>query len=223
MLNNPSKAAKIPISNKMRFQTSSALILSVLGILQTIPAFAQLQQSSPIMVDGVITESDAEAFTGSEGSDNNAMVESISPTSSPAPSPIQPLTMPEPQTPLKAAPANVPIVAQLFSSSPGPKQECRGNNVMQILFQQPLPTTATCYNTPSLAQCAKFVANKEDGCQARIFSSRDCVEVSFSNLAVFQPNPWPLGGLMRSVEFTCGIVSVEPKQISMGDVQLPGK
>lgn len=84
--------------------------------------------------------------------------------------------------------------------------------VMQMLFQQPLPTTPICYNTPSQAQCAKFVANKQDGCQARLFSAVNCAD--FFNLAVFQPDAWPVGGLIRSVEFTCGIVSKEPNQIS---------
>ncbi|KAB5582786.1 hypothetical protein GE09DRAFT_282751 [Coniochaeta sp. 2T2.1] len=106
--------------------------------------------------------------------------------------------------------SSLPITLTIFSSSPGPKL-CRGHVIASLTIPTPeglgLPTTRPeCYNLPAAApaaSCGTFVANKEDGCEVRLFAGWDCVE--FVNLAVFMPEVRPVGGRWRSFEVRCGV------------------
>jgi hypothetical protein len=193
-----SKFISIDIS-KMR----SILILAALGaayVSLTSAQQQQLQQQGPIMVDGVI-EGD-ESILGDQ-----AMVESIKP-----PKANSPVSINAPQ-PTAAAPPVIPISAMLYSSSPGPKV-CRGTPIFGLnLPKQGTPAGPTCYNMPSTASCGTFMANMEDGCQARLFAESNCL--SFVNLAVFLPELRPAGGSFRSIEITCGIKNVQPGSMNL--------
>ncbi|KAI3331182.1 hypothetical protein F4824DRAFT_475850 [Ustulina deusta] len=114
----------------------------------------------------------------------------------------------------------VPISAVLFDGSPGPK-DCRGNVVLNIDLTKPgaQHSTPTCYNVPGVAQCGNFLANKDDGCQARVFNEPDCR--TFANLAVFIPEMRAFGGYVRSIEITCGVVSETPPPLDLPGLQLP--
>ncbi|KAI0812870.1 hypothetical protein GGR55DRAFT_585220 [Xylaria sp. FL0064] len=117
----------------------------------------------------------------------------------------------------------VPISAILFDGPPGPKA-CRGNVVLNIGLTKPgaQHATPTCYNIPGVggvAQCGTFFANKDDGCEARVFNEPDCR--TFMNLAVFVPDARPFGGYVRSVEITCGIVGVTPPPLDLPGLKLP--
>ncbi|KAI0184942.1 hypothetical protein EV127DRAFT_220557 [Xylaria flabelliformis] len=116
----------------------------------------------------------------------------------------------------------VPISAILFDGSPGPK-DCRGNAILTVQLTKPgaQHSTPTCYNVPGggVAQCANFLANKDDGCQARIFSEPDCR--TFANLAVFIPEARAFGGYIRSLEVTCGVVSEAPPPLNLPGLKLP--
>ncbi|KAI0453834.1 hypothetical protein F5B21DRAFT_478031 [Xylaria acuta] len=114
----------------------------------------------------------------------------------------------------------VPISAVLFDGSPGPK-DCRGSAVLTIKLTKPgaQHSSPTCYNVPGVAQCANFLANKDDGCQARIFSEPDCL--TFANLAVFVPETRAFGGYIRSLEVTCGVVSEAPPPLDLPGLELP--
>ncbi|RYC54985.1 hypothetical protein CHU98_g11225 [Xylaria longipes] len=114
----------------------------------------------------------------------------------------------------------VPISAILFDGSPGPK-DCRGSAILSIGLTKPgaQHSTPTCHNVPGVAQCANFLANKDDGCQARIFSEPDCR--TFANLAVFVPEPRAFGGYIRSLEVTCGVVSEAPPPLNLPGLELP--
>ncbi|KAI1354837.1 hypothetical protein F5Y01DRAFT_272835 [Xylaria sp. FL0043] len=117
----------------------------------------------------------------------------------------------------------VPISAILFDGSPGPKA-CRGNVVLSISLTKPgaQHATPTCYNVPGVpgvAQCGNFRANKDDGCEARVFSEPDCR--TFANLAVFVPDAKPFGGYVRSLEITCGVVGVTPPPLDLPGLKMP--
>ncbi|KAI1274682.1 hypothetical protein F5Y07DRAFT_372522 [Xylaria sp. FL0933] len=117
----------------------------------------------------------------------------------------------------------VPISAILFDGSPGPKA-CRGNVVLNVSLTKPgaQHSTPTCYNIPGVggvAQCGNFLANKDDGCEARVYSEPDCR--TFANLAVFVPDARPFGGYVRSLEITCGIVGVTPPPLDLPGLKLP--
>ncbi|KAH9993898.1 hypothetical protein F4779DRAFT_221436 [Xylariaceae sp. FL0662B] len=114
----------------------------------------------------------------------------------------------------------VPISALLFSGSPGPK-DCRGNVIMNVGLPKPGSAHATpkCYNVPGVAQCATFAANKDDGCEARLFNEPNCL--TFANLAVFTPEKITFGGLLRSIEITCGIEGVTPPPLNLPGMDLP--
>ncbi|KAI1141359.1 hypothetical protein F5Y05DRAFT_409913 [Hypoxylon sp. FL0543] len=114
----------------------------------------------------------------------------------------------------------VAISAVLFSGSPGPK-DCRGTVTMSVRLPKPGSQHATprCYNVPGVAQCATFVANMDDGCQARLFNEPNCL--TFANLAVFTPEQKAVGGLLRSIEITCGIKSVTPPPLNLPGLKLP--
>ncbi|KAI1100649.1 hypothetical protein F4804DRAFT_336060 [Jackrogersella minutella] len=114
----------------------------------------------------------------------------------------------------------VPISALLFSGPPGPKN-CRGAVMANIQLPKPgsQHSTPTCYNVPGVAQCAAFIANMDDGCQARLFNEPNCL--TFANLAVFTPEQKAVGGLLRSIEITCGIESVTPPPLNLPGLELP--
>ncbi|KAI1638254.1 hypothetical protein F4809DRAFT_266043 [Biscogniauxia mediterranea] len=131
--------------------------------------------------------------------------------------PSQPSPPPQPE----AEPV-VPISAILFSGAPGPK-DCRGSALMRVSLAKPGAQHAQprCYNVPagSVAQCALFTANQDDGCQARLFAEPDCL--TFANLAVFTPEKKPMGGVVRSVEIRCGVVSEAPPPLKLPGMILP--
>lgn len=117
----------------------------------------------------------------------------------------------------------VPMIsAILFDGSPGPK-DCRGNAILNVRLTKPgaQHLTPTCYNVPGVgvAQCANFLANKDDGCQARVFTEPDCK--TFANVVVFIPEMRAFGGLMRSVEIQCGVVSEAPPPLDLPGLVLP--
>ncbi|KAK3316621.1 hypothetical protein B0H66DRAFT_299806 [Apodospora peruviana] len=116
---------------------------------------------------------------------------------------------------------NLPIKATIFSSSPGPKS-CRGH-VMLVLDIPPPPqdrvttTAAQCYNMPAPASCGNFVANKEDGCEVRLFAEENCR--LFMNTAVFIPEERAVGGLWRSLSVRCGIPPPDPATLGAPPLQ----
>ncbi|KAI1373481.1 hypothetical protein F4677DRAFT_216670 [Hypoxylon crocopeplum] len=114
----------------------------------------------------------------------------------------------------------VPIAALLFSGPPGPK-DCRGTVIVNVRLPKPgsQHSTPMCYNVPGTAQCGTFVANMDDGCQARLFNEPNCL--TFANLAVFTPEQRAFGGLMRSIEITCGIKSETPPPLNLPGMELP--
>ncbi|KAI0829158.1 hypothetical protein F5Y06DRAFT_302160 [Hypoxylon sp. FL0890] len=114
----------------------------------------------------------------------------------------------------------VAISALLFSGPPGPK-DCRGTVMMNVRLPKPgsQHSTPKCYNVPGIAQCATFVANMDDGCQARLFNEPNCL--TFANLAVFTPEQKAVGGLLRSIEITCGIKGVTPPPLNLPGLELP--
>ncbi|KAI8626417.1 hypothetical protein F5Y19DRAFT_446484 [Xylariaceae sp. FL1651] len=114
----------------------------------------------------------------------------------------------------------VPISAILFDGSPGPK-DCRGNVILNVGLTKPgaQHSTPTCYNVPGVAQCGNFLANKADGCQARVFNEPNCL--TFANIAVFIPETRAFGGYIRSIEITCGVVSKAPPPLNLPGLQLP--
>ncbi|KAI0174807.1 hypothetical protein BJ166DRAFT_606744 [Pestalotiopsis sp. NC0098] len=166
-------------------------------------------QQAALMVDGAVAQADVSRI-GDE-----AMVETIVP--------VVNATLPPPPAPPKATPQAMPakpilpITVQLYSSSPGPK-ECRGTPVFQLNVPKgpgiATPPGPTCYNITRAAQaeCGTFMANMEDGCQARVFAEPGCK--SFTNLAVFMEELRPVGGVIRSIEVQCGIKSVQPAPLS---------
>ncbi|KAI1416349.1 hypothetical protein F5Y13DRAFT_116273 [Hypoxylon sp. FL1857] len=114
----------------------------------------------------------------------------------------------------------VAISALLFSGPPGPK-DCRGTVMMNVRLPKPgsQHSTPKCYNVPGIAQCATFVANMDDGCQARLFNEPNCL--MFTNLAVFTPEQKAVGGLLRSIEITCAIKGVTPPPLNLPGLELP--
>ncbi|GAP88245.1 putative sulfate permease ii [Rosellinia necatrix] len=114
----------------------------------------------------------------------------------------------------------VAISAVLFDGSPGPK-DCRGNVILNVGLAKPgaQHSTPTCYNAPGVAQCGHFVANKVDGCEARVFNEPGCR--TFANIAVFIPERRAFGGYVRSIEIRCGVVSVTPPPLNLPGLKLP--
>lgn len=162
-------------------------------------------QQAALMVDGTISPTDIPNM-GEE-----AMVESVLPANP---------TMPPAPPSAQAMPAKpiLPITALLYSSSPGPK-ECRGTPVFGLDIPKgagvSTPTGPTCYNVTRApqAECGTFMANMEDGCQARVFGEPGCT--GFTNLAVFMEELRPVGGIIRSIEVRCGIKSEQPAQLAL--------
>lgn len=108
----------------------------------------------------------------------------------------------------------------LYSSSPGPKL-CRGSIIFDTPLTYPLPTAPQCYNIPTFSSCGVFTANKEDGCEAKLYTEWDCQEQGFTNIAVFVPLPNPVGGNILSLQVMCGILGVEPGPLNLPGLQMP--
>ncbi|KAK1976510.1 hypothetical protein LZ30DRAFT_692810 [Colletotrichum cereale] len=116
----------------------------------------------------------------------------------------------------------IPITLQLYSSSPGTKT-CRGSSFVRMglpanASTDPVLTSkdGQCYNLQETAQCGIFQGNKADGCEAKLFRGERCT--AFSNLAVFQEELRPVGGFFMSISIKCGIIPVEPKPLSLGNL-----
>jgi hypothetical protein len=115
---------------------------------------------------------------------------------------------------------SLPITVTIFSGSPGPKT-CRSSALASLTLPRPeglsLRTGAQCYNLPSPAGCGIFVANKDDGCEARLFAEPFCV--SYVNTAVFVPENRAVGGLWRSFSVECGIPAPDPDALGAPPLQ----
>ncbi|TDZ53957.1 hypothetical protein CTRI78_v006665 [Colletotrichum trifolii] len=148
-----------------------------------------------------------------------------------------PLLPPEPDEPVAAqatitspngtahAPAAatppIPITVKLFASSPGVRTCRSGSRLVNMVLppnasSDPTFTTAggQCYNLPGTAQCGIFMANKADGCEAKLFRGERCAH--FVNLAVFLNEARPVGGYFTSMSIKCGVKSVEPPPLNLG-------
>ncbi|KAL2127689.1 hypothetical protein VTI74DRAFT_10316 [Chaetomium olivicolor] len=117
--------------------------------------------------------------------------------------------------------SSLPISATIFSGVPGPSA-CRGAIVLKLSLPPPTPgappTQELCYNLPGGAGCAKFLASKEAGCEARLFAEGGCR--MYVNTAVFIPEERVMGGRWRSVGVRCGMPV--PEEESLGAPPLAG-
>ncbi|KAK3942631.1 hypothetical protein QBC46DRAFT_283556 [Diplogelasinospora grovesii] len=114
---------------------------------------------------------------------------------------------------------NLAITATIFDSVPGPKS-CRGRVMVQLEVPRPDGLgQQTCYNMPQPAGCGNFVANKEDGCEAKLFAEPNCR--SYMNTAVFIPDDSTraVGGLWRSMSVQCGIPAPDPETLGAPPLQ----
>ncbi|KAH9884997.1 hypothetical protein F4778DRAFT_517354 [Xylariomycetidae sp. FL2044] len=201
--------------------SSTAMMLGVIATLAASGVHGQRlrveQPMEPSIVDG--------ATKANEGSyvPDEAMIAEVIPINR---TDVQPA---EPQQPAQPAPPVpptedeepiTPILALLYASSPGPK-ECRGNIILRVNLAKPGTdhTTPQCYNVPGVSQCGVFMANKDDGCEARLFNEPNCL--TFANLGVFTPEVKPMGGLFRSIEIACGIEGVAPPPLHLPGMDLP--
>lgn len=107
----------------------------------------------------------------------------------------------------------IPIKAVFYSGSEGPKT-CRGHVLAVINLPKPaglgVPGQAQCYNFPGeqYSGCANFMANKVDGCAAKVFGDTNCR--TYLNTAAFMAEDRAVGGHWRSVEVQCGIPEPDP-------------
>lgn len=107
----------------------------------------------------------------------------------------------------------IPIKAVFYSGSEGPKT-CRGHVLAVIDLPKPaglgVPGQAQCYNFPGeqYSGCANFMANKVDGCAAKVFGDTNCR--TYLNTAAFMAEDRAVGGHWRSVEVQCGIPEPDP-------------
>ncbi|KAL0941468.1 uncharacterized protein CTRU02_204231 [Colletotrichum truncatum] len=115
----------------------------------------------------------------------------------------------------------IPITVQLFSSSPGVKSCRSGAMIVDMEFPknasispQFTSQNGQCYDLPSTAQCGIFLANKADGCEAKLFRGQKCT--AFINVAVFQPELRPVGGFFTSMAIKCGVKPVEVPPLNLG-------
>ncbi|KAI0888308.1 uncharacterized protein GGS22DRAFT_95933 [Annulohypoxylon maeteangense] len=224
---------------------STITLLSIGVVWQTTGALGQRfrvgeESMRPVIVDGATTLQDADNLP------ENAMVENIAVSDVPRVSEVPqisgipqvdvndpwesnstaiPTSIATPKNPATSSQPQptepvVPIAALLFSGPPGPK-DCRGTVMAKVQLPKPgsQHSTPTCYNVPGVAQCATFVANMDDGCQARLFNEPNCL--TFSNLAVFTPEQKAVGGLLRSIEITCGIKGETPPPLNLPGLKLP--
>jgi hypothetical protein len=106
---------------------------------------------------------------------------------------------------------HIPISATIFAGVPGPKS-CRGGVMAKLDLAPPqglgMRTAAQCYNLVTAAGCGNFIANKEDGCEARLFGEANCQ--MYMNTAVFTPEDRAVGGNWRSMSLQCGIPPIDP-------------
>jgi len=112
---------------------------------------------------------------------------------------------------------NLSISATIFTGTPGP-YHCRGHVMLKLNISPPSitdgapsRTAAQCFDMPSPAGCANFVANKADGCEARLFAESGCR--MYMNTAVFIPEDRAVGGLWRSLSVQCGIPAPDPETL----------
>ncbi|KAK1767924.1 hypothetical protein QBC33DRAFT_62083 [Phialemonium atrogriseum] len=121
---------------------------------------------------------------------------------------------PSPET--NSTATHLPITATIFSGVPGPNH-CRGRITAALTLPPPVSgggrTGARCYDLPGRAGagCAYFVANKGDGCEARLFAEPGCA--AYVNTAVFVPEERIVGGLWRSLSVECGIPTPDPASL----------
>lgn len=107
----------------------------------------------------------------------------------------------------------IPIKAVFYSGSEGPKT-CRGHVLAVINLPKPaglgVTGEAQCYNFPGeqYSGCANFMANKVDGCAAKVFGDTNCR--TYLNTAAFMVEDRAVGGHWRSVEVQCGIPEPDP-------------
>jgi hypothetical protein len=117
--------------------------------------------------------------------------------------------------------SEIPITATIFSGVPGPSA-CRGSVIFQLTLPPPAPgagpTQEQCYNLERAAGCGNFVASKEAGCEARLFSEPGCK--MYLNTVVFIPEERAVGGMWRSVALRCGVPAPDPD--SLGPPPLAG-
>jgi hypothetical protein len=115
---------------------------------------------------------------------------------------------------------SLPITLSIFSGSPGPKN-CRGSLLTTLTLPPPeglgQRTGSQCYNLPSVGGCGNFVANKDDGCEARLFGEPGCVE--YMNTAVFMPEDRAVGGVWRSLAVECGVPAPDPATLGKPPLQ----
>ena len=103
---------------------------------------------------------------------------------------------------------DIPVSATIFSGVPGPSH-CRGQPILRLdIPTSSPPAAARCHNMPRPVGCGTFIANKEDGCEARLFTEPDCR--MYANTAVFVPQERVVGGLWRSMSIQCGIPPPDP-------------
>jgi hypothetical protein len=116
---------------------------------------------------------------------------------------------------------SVPITATIFAGVQG-RKNCRGGVMTRLELPPPeglgMRTVPQCYNLPQPSGCGNFVANKNDGCEAKLYSDLSCV--TYMNTAVFSPDDTPTGGLWRSMLVQCGIPPIDPA--SLGPPPLAG-
>jgi hypothetical protein len=100
----------------------------------------------------------------------------------------------------------ISITALIFAGTEGPKN-CRGSLMTSINLPKPGPALEepVCYELRKPARCGIFMANQEDGCEAKLFTEGNCS--MFVNLAVFMPERRAVGGYFRSLSVRCGVDS----------------
>ncbi|POS73354.1 hypothetical protein DHEL01_v208263 [Diaporthe helianthi] len=107
----------------------------------------------------------------------------------------------------------IPINAVFYSGSEGPKS-CRGHVLAVINLPKPAgtggPGPAQCFNFPGeqYSGCANFMANKVDGCVAKVFGDTNCR--AYLNTVAFMVEDRAVGGRWRSTEVQCGIPEPDP-------------
>ncbi|KAF2838556.1 hypothetical protein M501DRAFT_1016649 [Patellaria atrata CBS 101060] len=114
----------------------------------------------------------------------------------------------------KSLPSPLPIIAPLHTGTAGSKS-CHGPSLPPLSLSPPgiQHTKPVCYTLPATAECGIFVANKDDRCEARLYSVSNCGGPEqeeegpwYQNTAVFMPEIRPVGGMWRSVSVRCGVV-----------------
>jgi len=106
------------------------------------------------------------------------------------------------------SPSSLPILALLYTGAGGPKK-CRGTLLTAVSLPRPASQhkAGACYDLPENARCGLFVSEKDDHCEAKLFSNPGCLDTdqSYVNTVVFMPELRPVGALWRSMEIRCGV------------------